>query len=156
MPGVTATRVAAGSFHTCAVTTAGGVKCWGANAEDQLGDGSNSVQSVTPVDVVGLTTGATAVCAGWRHSCAVTTAGGVKCWGRNVEGQLGNGNTMATTTPVDVFGLNSGVQDVSCGQAHSCALKTNGQLWCWGENGSSRLGDGTSTDRFTPVLVSAP
>jgi len=85
------------------VTTAGGVKCWGRNGNG-LGDGT-TIDSTTPVGVVGLGSSAAAVDTGFYHSCVVTTAGAVKCWGRNSSGQLGNGTTADSTTPVGVIGL---------------------------------------------------
>ncbi|MBI4518809.1 MAG: hypothetical protein HY699_23695 [Deltaproteobacteria bacterium] len=147
------TAVTAGDYHTCALTAAGGVKCWGYNAKGQLGDGT-STQRLTPVDVIGLTGSATAVAAGGRHTCALTAAGGVKCWGYNVEGQLGDGTTTDRTTPVDVSGLTSGVTAVAAWDYHTCALTAAGGVKCWGYNGAGQLGDGTTTQRTTPVDVS--
>src|SRR3954454_11234610 len=84
-----ATAIAAGLGHSCALTSTGGVKCWGYNGHDELGDGQSG-DSWTPVDVSGLSNGVTAIAAGLRHSCALTSAGGVKCWGFN-RGALGDG-----------------------------------------------------------------
>ena len=104
-----ATQITAGNSHTCALITSGGVKCWGAGGNGQLGNGATSGPQRTPVDVVatggggGTLSGVTQIAAGGYHTCALTTSGGVKCWGSGTYGQLGNGDTpFAQTTPVDV------------------------------------------------------
>ena len=141
-----------GGLHSCALTNAGGVQCWGRNDVSQLGDGT-LVNSTTPIDVVGLETGVAAIAAGDAHTCALTTAGGVKCWGRNSFGQLGDGTTVDRATPVDVSGLTSGVSAVAAGASHTCAVTTAGGANCWGTNSSGQLGDGTPLFRTTPVDV---
>jgi alpha-tubulin suppressor-like RCC1 family protein len=145
--------IAAGGSHTCALTTAGGVKCWGFNGNGAVGDGTQ-VNRSTPVDTQGLLTGVSRMNAGGGHTCAVTTAGGVKCWGYNFGGALGDGTTTARVSPVDVSGLSSGVVDLSLGTSHTCALTTPGGLKCWGRNDTGGLGDGSATNRLTPVDVS--
>jgi alpha-tubulin suppressor-like RCC1 family protein len=148
---VPATAIAAGLGHTCALTRAGGVECWGDNGHDELGNGQSG-DSSTPVGVSGLKSGMTAIAAGVRHSCALTTAGGVKCWGYN-RGALGDGTADRRHTPVDVVGLTSGVSAVAAGNDSSCALTSSGGVKCWGLNDRGELGDGTTTSRLTPVDV---
>jgi alpha-tubulin suppressor-like RCC1 family protein len=142
--------VAAGTYHTCALTIAGGVKCWGGNANGQLGDGTTA-QHPAPVDVIGLSGGVEALGAGYHSNCVLLSTGGVQCWGGNILGQLGDGTTTDRPTPVDVIGLSSGVRSIAVGLQHVCALMDAGGVKCWGSNFAGQLGDGTTTDRFTPV-----
>jgi alpha-tubulin suppressor-like RCC1 family protein len=144
--------IAAGNDHTCAVMSAGGVKCWGNNEFGQLGDGTQT-NRLTPVDVSGLAN-VTAIAAGGAQTCALTRAGAVDCWGQNDNGQLGDGTTTTRLAPVGVSGLGSGVAAIGAGNAHSCALTSAGGVKCWGFNDNGQLGDGTTTDRLTPVDVS--
>jgi alpha-tubulin suppressor-like RCC1 family protein len=144
--------VSAGVANTCAITTAGGVKCWGDNYYGQLGNNTTAQQN-TPVDVVGLQSGVVAISAGGTHTCVITIVGGVKCWGDNTYGQLGDGTGIGQAIPVDVFGLDSGVIDIRSGSYHTCAITTAGQLKCWGANFQGQLADGTTSSQYIPITV---
>ncbi len=145
--------ITGGEFFYCLLTKSGGAQCWGTNEYGQLGDGTTTT-ALDPVNVVGLTSGVAAISAGTDHACALTTSGGVTCWGKNTSGQLGDGTTTNRTTPVNVSGLTSGVVAISSGGDHTCALTASGGVKCWGENSNAQLGDGTTVDRLTPVDVS--
>ena len=144
--------IGTGSGHTCAVTTAGTAKCWGWGGYGQVGDGTSTNRRV-PTNVSGLSSGVTAISAGGHFSCAVTS-GALTCWGRNIEGQLGDGTTTNRLVPTSVSGLSSGVATTDLGQYHSCAVTTAGAAKCWGQNGSGRIGDGTTTNALAPTDVS--
>ena len=139
-----------GFDFSCTLLNSGAFKCWGTNDYGNLGDGTKTAR-LTPVTVSGLGSGVSAIAAGNRNACAVLDTGGVKCWGRNDFGQLGIGATGADqSTPVTVSGL-SGVKAVSVGAHFSCALLNTGGVKCWGRG--AHVGDGTSSNRLTPVDV---
>jgi alpha-tubulin suppressor-like RCC1 family protein len=144
--------IAIGFFHTCALTSGGGVKCWGSNGSGQLGDGTKK-HKLTPVDVRGLTSDVRAITTGDSHTCALTSNGGVKCWGINFSGELGDGTREGKSTPVDVYGLTSGVKAIVADTSQTCAIISGEGMKCWGLNRSGQLGDGTTEDRLTPLDV---
>ncbi|MFM8973827.1 MAG: hypothetical protein ACKOOG_14605, partial [Actinomycetota bacterium] len=141
---------AAGTAHTCLLAPAGTVRCWGANANGEIGDGTLVAKKV-PTAVSGLT-GVLAITAGARHTCALLAPGTVKCWGDNTNGQLGDNTLTDRTTPTTVPGLST-VTAITAGGDHTCALLANGTGRCWGDNASGQLGDGTTTDRTAPTAV---
>lgn len=128
----TVAGVSVGTQHGCVLTTARGAKCWGRNDEGRLGDGT-TIDSNTPVDVIGLAEAITSVSAGGYHTCAVTASGGAKCWGNNFAGQLGDGTLTSRATPTNVLGLESGVSSISSGEFHTCARMVDFTVKCWGQ-----------------------
>jgi alpha-tubulin suppressor-like RCC1 family protein len=147
--------IAAGSIHTCALTSGGRVTCWGHNEDGQLGNGTTT-DGFVPVDVSGLSSGIAAIASGSQaaHTCALTSGGGVNCWGWNDTGQLGNGTTSESLSPVDVSGLPSGITAIATGTHATCAITSGGAAKCWGYNNGGQLGNGTRTDSLGPVDVS--
>jgi len=137
---------------TCAVRNTGRVFCWGSNNSGQLGDGT-TMNRTTPVRVVALTD-VTQVAAGRFHSCALRSSGRVFCWGSNSDGQLGDGTTTDRLTPVRVSGAGvTGATQIVAGALHSCMLRQNGRVTCWGNNSEAQLGDGTISVRTDPVAL---
>lgn len=135
--------VAGGYAHMCAVTTSGGARCWGYNISGQVGSGSASFWIISPAVPAGLGSGVASIAGGYGHTCALMTTGGVRCWGYNNNGQLGDGTTATRMTPVAVSGLSSGVAAIAVGGFHTCALLTTGSVQCWGFNASGQLGTGS-------------
>lgn len=149
----------AGYRFTCIVQD-GGVQCWGRNSNGELGDGSTTDRSravtvLTSASPSTPLTGVTAIASGRLHACALTSAGGVKCWGYNNFGQLGDGTTTNRNVATDVSGLTSGVAAIAAGQNHTCARLTVGTVKCWGSNNQGQLGTGNQADSSTPVSVSS-
>jgi alpha-tubulin suppressor-like RCC1 family protein len=142
----------ASANHTCVVTMNGGVKCWGRNDQGQLGNGTTT-DSLLPIDVIGLDNNIIQVSTSRFNTCVLTKDGGVKCWGNNVRGQLGNGTTINSSVPVDVIGLATNVVQISVSQQHACALIKSGVVKCWGANSFGQLGNGATTNSPLPVDV---
>jgi alpha-tubulin suppressor-like RCC1 family protein len=163
----TATVVAAGGYHTCALLQNGTVRCWGQNDYGQLGDGTLTptfVPNRTPVQVYGITT-AVALSAGGFHTCALLADGTIRCWGQDNYGQLGDGTTTNAVTPfttpasprptpmpVTVTGITTAVA-VEAGAFHTCALLRDGTMQCWGWNDYFQLGTSTSNFNYSSVPV---
>jgi alpha-tubulin suppressor-like RCC1 family protein len=144
--------VASGGTHNCALVHNGGAWCWGDNDNGQLGDGTTTNRT-TPVTVKGLPLKLAQIAAADDHTCALLVNGTVKCWGLNNSGQLGDGTTNGSSTPVAVSGLTGAVQ-IALGDAYTCALLTGGGVECWGFNPFGELGNGSTTSSKSPVPVS--
>jgi alpha-tubulin suppressor-like RCC1 family protein len=146
--------VGLGALHTCAVTDAGRVRCWGNNDFGQLGNGTRATSS-SPTEVPGLV-GVTQVAAGAQHTCALRHGGTVWCWGFDANGELGNGDPALdpSLVPVQVAGI-SGATALAAGSYHNCAILADGTVACWGSDGMGQLGDGAPGDyTTTPTAVS--
>jgi alpha-tubulin suppressor-like RCC1 family protein len=161
-----ATAVGSGFGYSCGVDEVGAVHCWGANAAGQLGTGDTSPRLV-PTPVQGLPGTATDVSLGGAHTCALLADGRVFCWGENLLGQLGNGESgNPELLPVEArLPAGAAAVEVRAGGFSTCALLEHGDAYCWGADDVGRLGDGappepneSNPDLFAtePVRVAAP
>ena len=146
------TAVRASSSFTCGVRGDGSLWCWGKNESGNLGNGSTD-NSPVPVEVVGTNWVSLAV--GDAHACGIQGDRSLWCWGANGRGQLGNGSTAGSATPVQVgdASWSNVTTDVTSGAAHTCGLRLDNSLWCWGANDDGALGNGSTTDSSVPVKV---
>ncbi|WP_018588460.1 Ig-like domain repeat protein [Salinispora arenicola] len=158
--GTTVTAVAAGDRHSLAVTSTGTVLAWGLNVTGQLYDGTTTTTSSSTPIVVDLPAGTTvtAVAAGNAHSLALTSTGTMLAWGANSSGQLGDGTTTPRSTPVAVdLPVGTTITTIAASSSsHSLAVTSTGTMLAWGANFTGQLGDGTITNRSTPVAVDLP
>ncbi len=147
-----AVAVWAGSYMTCAQRRGGQILCWGENTFGQLGDGTTTNRTA-PAPVLGID-GAVEIALGGGFACARMPDGTVRCWGDNSLGQLGIGSADLDrhTTPTVVPGVTGAVQ-LAVGGVVACARLASGRVLCWGGNGTGQIGDGTRTDRPSPVPV---
>jgi len=162
--GGAATQITLGIFHVCALLQGGSVKCWGYNSDGELGIGDtvdrgdmpNQMGSALPAVNLGAGRSAKKIVAGNFHTCAILDNGGVKCWGWNVQGQLGYGDTtarggtsaqMGNALPAVDLGTGRQATDIAAGGTHTCALLDNGSLKCWGRNNVGQLGIGDANNR---------
>ena len=143
------TQIVTGRIHSCALISGGSVKCWGANSNGALGDGTTTSRS-TPVSVSGLS-GVSELAAGSDVTCARLSDGTAKCWGLASYGRLGNdNNTTNQLTPVSVSGL-TGASQISSRSQSTCAVISGNAVKCWGRNDKGQLGSTDTYDRLTPI-----
>jgi alpha-tubulin suppressor-like RCC1 family protein len=146
-------NVSAGSYATCAVSSAGALTCWGSDHEGILGDGQ-----VTPIDLQTPTTIAPAIT--WQqvsladHACGLDDTQTIYCWGSNANGQLGDGTLLERHAPTPLS-VPTGWTAVTSGINHSCGLGTDGGLWCWGLNTAGECGQPWATLGGTDVVLAA-
>lgn len=143
--------VSAGGDHACAIMSDRTIKCWGRNYEGQLGTGEANPGSLVPVDVDGIDD-AVQVSAGEHHTCALTLAQEIWCWGHNEVGQLGDGTHSQRNEPKRITSLTN-IVDVAAGGRHTCAVDEEGRVYCWGANNEGQLGTGTLDPSDVPVEV---
>jgi len=162
----TATAIAAGSNHTCAILDNESIKCWGSNAAGQLGVGhtnnwgDNSSEMGNYLLAVDLGSGikAKAIAAGNQHTCAILDNSSIKCWGANASGQLGLGDTnnrgdesasgrMGDLLDAVDLGTGRTARGIAAGDNHTCAMLDNASVKCWGENSYGQLGQGDKDNR---------
>jgi alpha-tubulin suppressor-like RCC1 family protein len=159
--GVMAADLSVGFDHTCAIDTQGDAWCWGNGQSGQLGDGTTGgpigagmpFGRTSPVRVIGLHHART-VSAGLDHTCAQLQDDSVQCWGSNQFGKLGHAGDISefALSPSEASAVGDPAQLVVAPD-HDCALSKQGGVACWGENGFGDVGDGTLTNRLTPVFV---
>ena len=162
--GAETSALAAGWAHTCALSAEGAVRCWGYNWNGQLGLGDTDDRGDQPGEMganlaavdLGGGQAAIAIAAGWSHTCALLESGYVKCWGDNLEGQLGLGDEasrgdkpgeMGSSLPPVDLGAGEEAVAITAGFAHTCALLQGGRVKCWGWNHEEQLGTGDDLDR---------
>ena len=147
------TSVAAGSSFSCGVRS-GTVLCWGHDANGELGNGvMDGAPHATPTAIMSMNLFMD-VAASFEHACALTTSGGISCWGAGADGRLGGGSTAGTATPL-VAAVPTGFERVAAGYQHTLAVLA-GDLYSWGDNSAGALGDPTTTGRSTAEVVTAP
>ena len=153
----TSTTISVGGSHTCAIesedlSAAGGkLRCWGSDASYQIQNGhSDSREPILEATASDWVT----VAAGGSHTCAIRSTDQLACWGKNSKGQLGVGSITPTETLsyLTVAG-GAGWSTVSAGLEHTCAIRSDRTLWCWGKNSSSQLGIGSTALKNVPTKV---
>jgi alpha-tubulin suppressor-like RCC1 family protein len=147
-------QVSCGSFHTAAIKTDGTLWVWGAGSA-RLGTGALSFGTNTPVTTFAGGTNWRQVSCGRSHTAAIRTNGTLWTWGYGVYGKLGNDNISSRFTPVTTFAGGTNWKQVSCGEDHTAAIKTDGTLWTWGRGFLGRLGNNDTNNRTTPVTTFA-
>ena len=146
----TFSAVSAGDTFSMAIKTDGSLWTWGYNTRGQLGNGKTDPAKMANPVPRRIMYDVTAVSAGYEYALAIKTDGSLWAWGKNDNGQLGDGTSTNRNAPVKIM---DGVSSVSAGYGHTMAIKTDGSLWTWGDNSDGALGDGTTTGRSSPVKI---
>jgi alpha-tubulin suppressor-like RCC1 family protein len=151
------TQVVTGLYHTCATKQDKSLWCWGGNTAGQLGNSSAPILAQgsqggisIPLQVAGAWN---SISAGMAHTCGILSDLSLWCWGDNSSGQLGDGSEISSSAPVAVVVSGQAWTSVAAGSAHTCALATDGTLWCWGDNSDGQLGTGSGGLQLIPTRV---
>jgi alpha-tubulin suppressor-like RCC1 family protein len=132
------------------IFTTGGLWTWGQDNYGQLGDGATTTKSI-PTQTVSAGTNWKQVASGYSMTSAIKTDGTLWSWGRNNLGQLGDNTIVSKSSPVQTIAGGTNWKQVSCGKFLAAAIKTDGTLWTWGDNSYGNLGDGTMTNKSSPI-----
>jgi alpha-tubulin suppressor-like RCC1 family protein len=150
-------HVSSGFDATCGIREGNTLWCWGNGANGELGAGSTAEEHL-PQQILKPTAAWTSVSAGWGYACATRKDGTLWCWGLNQQGRLGIGNDVNVTRPHQVTTpAATGWASVSAGEEHTCGVRADGTLWCWGtgNGGQLGLGDGGAPHNL-PQQVTSP
>jgi alpha-tubulin suppressor-like RCC1 family protein len=147
-------QVSGGGFHTSAIKTDGTLWTWGSGGNGRLGTNDSTDRS-TPVTTFAGGTNWKQVSGGGSHTAAIKTDGTLWIWGTGANGQLGNATQFNRQTPLTTFAGGTDWKQVSGGNAHTAAIKTDGTLWIWGSGSVGQLGNNSLTQRNTPVTTFA-
>jgi alpha-tubulin suppressor-like RCC1 family protein len=147
-------QVSAGNAQTTAVKTDGTLWTWGNATDGRLGNNTNTVNKSSPIQV-GALTNWSQVSTGSAFTVSVKADGTLWAWGRNGDGQLGDGTVILRSSPVQVGALTTWSQASAGSISIASAVKTDGSLWSWGNNSNGDLGDGTVVKRSSPVQIGA-
>jgi alpha-tubulin suppressor-like RCC1 family protein len=148
------------AFHSACIKTDGSLWLWGQGSYGALGNNSTLSRS-SPVQTVSATTLWKQVSASsgnfgsFPFTAAIKTDGTLWLWGHGVYGQLGNNARTSRSSPVQTISTTTNWKQVSCGNSHAAAIKTDGTLWLWGSNGSGQLGDNAGISRSSPIQTIA-
>lgn len=145
--------ISAGQYHACAVRSDKTVQCWGLNTSGQVGTGTSDVLYLKPAPA-GDASDWAGISVGGAFSCARNESKRIFCWGTNSLGQLADGTLTAKLSPTPIVGGYSDWVSMDAGATHACAIRENGEMYCWGSNNRGQVGDGTTNNQSAPTLVS--
>jgi alpha-tubulin suppressor-like RCC1 family protein len=146
-------QVSVGGYHTAGIKTDGTLWLWGKNSYGTVGD-NTAVRKSSPIQTISGGSNWQKVACGYNHTAAIKTDGTLWLWGRNnlgSNGALGDNTVTHKSSPVQTVSGGTNWKQISCGNNYTAAIKLDGTLWCWGNNGSGVLGDNTVTNRSSPV-----